>query len=474
MLSNGFIHHSLGVMASSANSPSRLRYCPVCVQQDVQTVGEPFWRRVHQVVGVTVCPEHNVFLEDSTVATNNRRNRHVYLAAQDVLAPGISRKLNLKQLLYQTLITVATDAGWLLQQTVRTTDLSALQNAYRWLLAEKGYATYAGRVRVSDLVEQFREFYGEPCLERLQCALPTNQQETWLHRLVRRPRSSHHPLRHLLFIRFLDQTPATFFSGPINSPFGHGPWPCLNHVSKHYQQTTIKDSMLRFTKDRGRPIGTFHCPECGFTYQRTGPDRTPEDRFRIDRMVDFGEFWKRKSQELKDSDISLREKARILGVTTRTVKRYEEPAHVQSAPPNISLQARVTSRREQELELTQFGGSPALTVLRRRARCFPDCSLATQGASNPIVCSICFRSRIQPRFTRESHQTGATPSCTHQRASWSSQVPPCAKAYASGRYTNATLEIQNSSKECIVSYNHSARAHPGKRPQPADGAARRA
>ncbi|KAA1013152.1 TniQ family protein [Paraburkholderia panacisoli] len=39
-----------------------IRFCPVCLTQDIRAVGEPYWHRVHQLPNVTICPEHRVRL----------------------------------------------------------------------------------------------------------------------------------------------------------------------------------------------------------------------------------------------------------------------------------------------------------------------------------------------------------------------------------------------------------------------------
>lgn len=36
------------------------RHCPVCAKEDEAAFGVPYWRRLHQIGLVTVCPEHNV------------------------------------------------------------------------------------------------------------------------------------------------------------------------------------------------------------------------------------------------------------------------------------------------------------------------------------------------------------------------------------------------------------------------------
>lgn len=47
-----------------------LRYCPMCVAHDREEYGETYWHRMHQIVGVNVCPEHGCYLIESPILIN--------------------------------------------------------------------------------------------------------------------------------------------------------------------------------------------------------------------------------------------------------------------------------------------------------------------------------------------------------------------------------------------------------------------
>src|SRR6201986_828577 len=66
------VHKIAGITASSVRPPERLRFCPRCVEVDRMTYKECYWHRLHQVAGVTVCPQHSIFLEESSVRARNR------------------------------------------------------------------------------------------------------------------------------------------------------------------------------------------------------------------------------------------------------------------------------------------------------------------------------------------------------------------------------------------------------------------
>jgi hypothetical protein len=90
--------------------------------------------------------------------------------------------------------------------------------------------------------------------------------------LVRKPRTTAHPIKHILLIRFIGLTPEQFFEEDmVYHPFGEGPWLCLNAAENHYKQPVIDDCKVTRDYKTGVPVGTFTC-SCGFFYSRRGPD----------------------------------------------------------------------------------------------------------------------------------------------------------------------------------------------------------
>ena len=47
--------------------PRSLRYCPICVREDTQTYGEPYWHREHQIGLMPLCPRHRCRLRDKPI-----------------------------------------------------------------------------------------------------------------------------------------------------------------------------------------------------------------------------------------------------------------------------------------------------------------------------------------------------------------------------------------------------------------------
>src|SRR5665647_1766588 len=110
--------------------------------------------------------------------------------------------------------------------------------------------------------------YGKKYLLKLQSNLDLGEEDTWLHKVLRKPRVACHPLRHILLLGFLGRSVDDLFCKQIpNNPFGNGPWPCLNKAANHYQEDVVINCDLSFDREKGHIIGTFTC-ECGFIYTK--------------------------------------------------------------------------------------------------------------------------------------------------------------------------------------------------------------
>lgn len=314
-----------GIMASRIPTPGYLKYCPVCIKEDACRFEGAYWHRAHQVPGVEVCPIHGVFLEDSSVSRGAGRNNLRLITADEATSALPPRLIDPLDRNHQALLRIARDAAWLLEHPISGSELSELHNRYLRLLTDRELATYTGSIHVTALLSEFTRHYSPALLQLLHCEFSGSDhlKTNWLLKLVRAPKHAQHPLYHLLLMQFLSRTVEMFFRFPSEvSFFGDRPWPCLNPAAEHYKEPVIRVCILSPRLREHRPVGTFRC-ECGFSYARSGPDSSPEDRFRVGRIIAFGPVWEGRLKQLwKDSSLSLSEVGRRLGVDPMTVRRH--------------------------------------------------------------------------------------------------------------------------------------------------------
>jgi hypothetical protein len=206
---------ALGLRASTVVSPTHLQFCKVCREADLESNGEPYWRRAHQLPGVLLCPEHSVPLWRSAIRRREPAQRHVFhslgSAPQEGAAPIAFAESGCP-----ALPQIAEDTAWLLTLAPTGTGGLEVNARYKGLLEEQGWIRSRKQIRMADLRAAFAGHYGPRLLAYVGCKLSSlTGDHDWLARLVRKPRGAQHPLHHILLIRFLGLSAEEFFSAPI-------------------------------------------------------------------------------------------------------------------------------------------------------------------------------------------------------------------------------------------------------------------
>ncbi|WP_031537581.1 TnsD family Tn7-like transposition protein [Bacillus sp. MB2021] len=196
------IENLVGMAGSKVKTNSHLRYCPLCFKQDIEDYGESYWRRLPQVPGTLYCPIHHVLYKNSNVLITDCRND--YLCAdeetcnEDIIAdeyPEHFRILNLKYM---------ENASYILLDNQKRRNPSFIIKFYIDKLREMGLASSAGNLYMERLIEEFLRFYPKDYLEIMQSSVNTEQVSNWLRLFVRNNNKNRSPLRHLLFLQFLN------------------------------------------------------------------------------------------------------------------------------------------------------------------------------------------------------------------------------------------------------------------------------
>nr|WP_260440152.1 TnsD family Tn7-like transposition protein [Cohnella lubricantis] len=229
---------------------------------------------------------------------------------------------------------IAEDVRLLIENSESLTNLYNLRDHVLPRLFESGYVTAGARIRQRKFYEQFTITFGEELLRIMDSTL-SGEVNSWTATAVRKARYVVHPVRSLLLVRFLYGSLEQFLSVPDSSytPFGLGPWPCLNKASDHYHRAVVTSLQVTRCTDTSQPVGTFTC-NCGFSYSRRGPDQCNEDKYRRGRIKSFGPVWAKKLRELLHEGKSIRTIADLLGVDSNTVIKYARGAVVDSLKNN--------------------------------------------------------------------------------------------------------------------------------------------
>ena len=215
---------------------------------------------------------------------------------------------------------IAEKIEWLLNHQIKSLGLTEIRKRYLLYLQKSDLVSNNSRIRQRELIKAFTGFYGEAFLESLNSRVD-DSMDNWLSRLVRKPRNTCHPVRHVLLMIVSGINPEQFFIEKAEKeyPFGCEPWPCLNPVCRHYRKLVIHKIVITKDSKLKCPVGHFTC-SCGFSYSRRGPDQNQLDHYTIGRIHSFGLVWQKELIRLATiENISIRGMAYRLNVDSKTI-----------------------------------------------------------------------------------------------------------------------------------------------------------
>lgn len=315
------IYAAIGMMAGSICAREALVYCPQCVSEDIEYLGEPYFHRSHNAQGVMVCYIHGCLLKsyDLSYRTSSRLefirlNHKKANLKSEYLPHDMTSKLH----------KVACSVNYLLTHPLIETNQQSIHKKYMNLLDGKGYLTCQMRVKQQELAQAFTAFNDHNFLSHLQSTINGDDESNWLKAITRKPRKTIHPIRHILFINFLCESIEEFFSTTQlrSTAFGEPPWYCLNPAADHYLEPVVNSCIVTPDYKTREPVGTFSC-QCGFIYSRKGPDNNIDDSYRIGRIKQYGSIWEEKLKSLLiEGNRTLRELGRQMHCDPKTIVKY--------------------------------------------------------------------------------------------------------------------------------------------------------
>lgn len=178
-----------------------LKYCSLCIKEDMKNLGESYWRREHQVIGVWFCYKHRIQLKESNITTSKTNNR--YVCVEDIKETN-QRVINNNFLKYN--IRYIELVKELKIKNQKEIDLQSINNFYLYKLKLLNLTTEGGQIRIRELSEMFLRYYPKEYLQLMQSDIEDiNSQKNWLSKFFSKKHSKS-ILRHLLVLQFLDSS----------------------------------------------------------------------------------------------------------------------------------------------------------------------------------------------------------------------------------------------------------------------------
>ena len=148
------LYFSLGMGKLRYPRTDYLRFCAECWKEDAKKHGEPYWRRLHQLPGIMVCPVHRQPLMATTITM---------LAAGKSFYPAEERLIDQSQAcgvysdgMMEKLALIASDSDWLLQNGMDCGSYEQTHAKYVQYARSRGFDSLTGRIRAQKSATPYR------------------------------------------------------------------------------------------------------------------------------------------------------------------------------------------------------------------------------------------------------------------------------------------------------------------------------
>ena len=314
------IHMRIGEAAGGICKDFGIRCCIRCMDEDIRAYGEVYIHRIHQVPGNQICNKHSEALRKVILPQ--------YLGQWQLIDLNTYTIESKNQIVsdesFQHFKSLSQDISKVFEDTTKMMSLEDVIRKYKLMLMKKGLSSIGGITHWDRVEKELLDFYPSEFLNKLESNIVEEGNYKWTRQLLNEKKLVH-PIRHLLFIRFLFGNINNFivFNELEYRPFGLGPWPCLNPVASHYKKEVVTDLELSKRSSKvTKPLGIFKC-NCGYIYTRLGPDKNNDDKYKKRTVKSYGHIW---LNALKDNILkqiyNISELQTVMGCDSKTIGKY--------------------------------------------------------------------------------------------------------------------------------------------------------
>lgn len=185
------LKYRLGLVSSGFGAEHPLKACPHCMHEDMNAHGVAYWHLTHQYPGVLICPRHQAWLMVSTKSRRWSGRFEWSLPDEDFLFEQDSSQKIWSRPAFLTLADNVID----LASFGRMSSFDPCTVA----------ATYRTAVHQEDRPDSLLDRIKPLRCSHLFESLPADEESTksFINQLIRTPRRSIHPLKHLVLINWL-------------------------------------------------------------------------------------------------------------------------------------------------------------------------------------------------------------------------------------------------------------------------------
>ncbi|WP_339147842.1 MULTISPECIES: TnsD family Tn7-like transposition protein [unclassified Sutcliffiella] len=281
MIEDNYYHFQLstGKTASRIKDFPYLRFCRSCAEEDMAKFGYSYWRILHQLPGVLVCPIHNEYIQMSDV---NKIDKEFVLINSERLKSSIDigEKNNEKE----SLIDLSKLIHEIIDDEGGLPFASELPEIYRNLLKQLGFGKYQKVIKTREVAEEIISYYGDVLID---LGFNLSRIGKQLASLWTENKRNKHPLFHLILINFLyykmninrgminikgflENGLRIKDTALVNREYIEEKLVCLNHHCMSYKTNT--GASIKTYVSNQTISSTYSCNICGMSYVKKGSD----------------------------------------------------------------------------------------------------------------------------------------------------------------------------------------------------------
>lgn len=277
----------------------KLYYCPVCALEDINSYGEAYFHREHQLEGVIACRKHRVKLKVynqkpvwKRVDDYNIFNRYKinFDKNDEMIESKFDEIFNIANLAYELI----------------NCKFNSIPNSkhlfkeyYRDILWQKGYINNKRIYNIDLLKKELDEFYKVSVIENMDKYVFIDRLLKYFTLIACDISLSIHPFWHLVIMNFLELNIEMIENNIMSyySPFksmlnGKTIGTCFNKYCNYFGQPAINSiyySKNHHNDDLNNIKGIFKCRKCGFSYSVNSKDFNWRNN-KVD-IIDYGHLW---------------------------------------------------------------------------------------------------------------------------------------------------------------------------------------
>ncbi|WP_353554930.1 TnsD family Tn7-like transposition protein [Paraburkholderia terrae] len=311
--SNRTPFYGFGMGAWLPRAGKHLKQCPECVADDLQTYGETYFRRLHQIPGVFCCVQHGCVLFDTHHLYRQPSRVTAAIASSSGLIAPCIQKLSAFEL--ERYIAFA-------KECQRALERSPMENRSRdrSLYGERALTLgYRRGQRVDRLALEagLLEFYGASFLNSMSHNVTVGKEGSWVLRMYKASAFRSGPVSNLLLDVFLKEHESKR-QGLVLKP---APWRCQNFLAPHYGEAVVTHfRLIGPNRKNPRRSARFTC-SCGYVFSAFVDNIDGIGEPIANHVIERGPIFAAKAKELRVAGRSLKGIARDLKAAVPQVKR---------------------------------------------------------------------------------------------------------------------------------------------------------